>query len=499
MKATPWKRSVAALMAAGLIFAACGSDDDGDSTPAETEAPTETEAPDGTEAPEETDGEDMTEETTAPEETDGEDTGGEELATEGAVEVAAGTVLELDDCPSDWSPTTGVDGDEIRIGQSLPQSGPLASFGAIGEGMQMYFDYVNDNDPIDGKNLVLVTKDDAYEAGRGAANIEEMIDTEDIFAFAHVIGTPINAAVRPITDEACVPQLFNSSGFPDWGDPANWPWTTGNILDYSTETNIWCTAIVEEFGEGATVSALITNNDFGKTYQRTLQECQEAGQIEVVEEQLHDPAAPDVTNEMTTIIASDADVFVAGVTGAFCPQSIASLAASEWRPSVYMSYTCNNLASFIEPVKDQALTLAEDGSAVTMTISNKVCGDPAYADDPAILLTEEVLAEYGGVTCADGSFSTGVLYGQFVEDIVRSAAELPGGLNRVNLMAAMWNADTNNDNLIGGTLKMDGVNDAYWTEAAQLQEVVASDAGELTFSPVGDVLDVEGQGGSFAG
>ena len=104
--------------------------------------------------------------------------------------------------------------------------------------------------------------------------------------------------------------------------------------------------------------------------------------------------------------------------------------------------------------------------------------------------------DYGSVTCADGSYSTGILYGQYLVDILRSAAALPGGLNRVNLMAAMWNADTTNDILLGGTLKMDGVNDAYWTEAAQIQEVVVTD-GALSYNPIGEVIDMEGEGGSI--
>ena len=152
------------------------------------DAPAETEAPADTEARRDR----GTDETEAPDDT--EAASGEELALEGQVEVAAGTVLDLDACPDDWSPTQGVDGDEIRIGMTLPQSGQLASFGPIGEGMGFYFDYINETDPIDDKNLVLVTKDDGYEAGRAVANVEEMLDTEDIFAFAHFIGTPINVA-----------------------------------------------------------------------------------------------------------------------------------------------------------------------------------------------------------------------------------------------------------------------------------------------------------------
>jgi ABC-type branched-subunit amino acid transport system substrate-binding protein len=469
-----WKRTVAAIMAAGLVIAACGSDDgDGGSS---TDAPS----------------------TDAPAETDGDGTSGDELALTGQVEVAAGTVLDLDACPEDWDPLEGVDGDEIRLGITKPDTGALASFGAIGDGMQMWFDQINATDPIEGKEIVLIARDDGYEAGRAVANVEEMIDTDEIFAFSNVIGTPINLAIRPITDEACVPQLLNSSGFPFWGDPANFPWTVGNILNYVTETEIWCQNIVDELGEGATVAALIMNNDFGKTYQQSLEGCEADGLIEIVDMQLHDPAAPDVKNEMTTLIATDADVFIGGTTSVFCTQMIAETAASDWRPLTFYSYTCGNLASFIEPVKAEAGTLADEGGGVQMTNTLKICGDPAWDDDEAVQEVEAVLDEFGGVTCADGSFSTGVVYGQFMEDLLRAAAALPGGLNRINLMAATWNADTTNANLMGGTLKLDGVNDAYWTEAAQIQVIVVADD-KLTFQNVGDLIDVEGQGGSYAG
>ena len=492
MQAKRTKRTIGALMAAGLILAACGSDSDSSSdTTAGTDAPPATEAEEEMAEEEEAEEEEAEEE-----EAEEEEAAGGELALTGSVEVAAGTSLDLDACPEDWDPLQGVDGDEIRIGQTLPQSGALASFGGIGEGMQMYFDFINDTDPVDSKNLVMISKDDGYEAGRAVSNIEEMLDTEDIFAFAHVVGTPINLAIRPLTHEACVPQLFNSSGFPLWGDPANFPWTVGNILNYVTEANIWCSGIIEEFGEGATVAALYMNNDFGLTYKEGIQQCADDGSIEILEEQLHDPAAPDITNELTTLSATGADVLIAGTTSVFCPQTAAGVAATEWRPRIYMSYTCNNLASFLSAAQDESGLLSEEGAGIRMANSNKVCGDPAWDGDAAMDELIEILAEYGSVTCADGTFSIGVLYAQYVVAVLRDAAALPGGLNRVNLMAAVWNADQENDLLLGGSLKLDGVNDAYWTESAQIQEVVLVD-GSLTFVDKGDFIDVEGLGGSY--
>ncbi len=409
--------------------------------------------------------------------------------------IADGTTLNLSACPDDWDPQEGVTDTEIRMATSLPQSGQLAAFGTIASGMQFYFDYVNATDPIDGKNIVLIAKDDAYEAGRTVANVQEMLETENILGFVGVIGTPNNAAIRPITNEACVPQLLNLSGFPFWGDPANYPWTVGNILNYVTETNIWCEAIVEEFGEGATVAGLFMNNDFGKTYQQTLQAC---SGIEVVAEALHDPAAPDVTAEMTTLASSGAEVFVAGTTAAFCPQSVGVMAATPWRPRFYMSYTCNNLPAFFTPVQDAAALLQAEGAGVRIANSSKVCGDPRFDEDPAIQLTQQVLAEYGDVTCADGSYSGGVFFAQVVVDILRAANDLPGGINRVNVMKATWNLDTTNGNNFVETIRLDGTNDAYITEGAQLQEVQVID-GKLTFTPVSEIFDYEGQGGSYGG
>ena len=420
--------------------------------------------------------------------------------TTGQVEIAIGTVLDLDECPDDWDPYEGVTDDgQIRIGISLPQSGQLASFGTIANGMQIYFDFVNDQLPIGDYELVLVAKDDGYEAGRTVANIEEMLETENILGFAGVIGTPNNFAIRPITDEACVPQLLNLSGFPQWGDPANFPWTVGNILNYVTETEIWCQHIVAELGQGATVAALFMNNDFGKTYQQTLQGCEDRGDIDLIAEELHDPAAPDVTNEMTTLIASGADVFVAGTTAAFCPQTVGTLASvPSWRPMFFMSYTCNNLPAYFAPVQDFAETLQKEGSGVLIANYSKICGDPRYENDPSMVLTRMVLEDYSDVTCEDGQYSGGIFFAQVVVDILRAAHDLPGGVNRVNVMKATWNLTTLNDNLLGGRIILDGTNDAYVTEAAQIQEVQVID-GSLTFTPLSDVIDTEGEGGSFGG
>ncbi len=465
------------LVAGTLAIAACGSDGD-ESTPTGSDKATESVTTDAV--------------------TDGTDAGTDaDAVADGEIAIAEGVTVDTTECPSTWDNTGGITDDEIRIGTSGPQSGALAVGSQNIDSLRWYFDYVNETNPIDGKKLVLVDRDDAYEAGRAVANVREMLETENVFGFFAIVGTPIVAALEPIADEECVPLLLNGTGFPAFSDPANHPWTSIALLSYSTEPLIWCSAIVDEFGEGATVAALYANNDFGKAYQEGINDCVEAGQVDVVEEILHDPAAPDVSNEVTTLLASKADALLLGTSAAFCPQPLEPIAASDWRPLIFASSTCTALPIWT-PFAEAAGELADGGYGVRIVTSSKPCGDPAYADDPAVQQMQQILDEYGDVQCEDGQYQNGLLNGMFTEYVLRSAAELPGGLTRTNVITAMWNADTSFDAMLGGTQRTDGVNDAFWVEAAQVQQL-AVDGDELGFVSIGEVIDTEGQAGSFGG
>jgi len=454
-------RIFAILLALTLVAAACGGDDD-------TEASTET-----TEAGD-----------------DGGEDGGEEPAEGGEinmdeeVEVAEGTVLSLPDCPSDWDPEGGLTDSEITLYMSLPESGPVAALGGLDDGMRAWFEQM---EPIDGRTITLESADDAYDPARTLSNTEDALETIDPFAMVYMVGTPNNLAIRDLLDEECMPQLFNSTGFPGWGDPANYPWTIGGLLGYNTEAKLWCTYIAENIGEDATVAALYMDNDFGAAYEETVNECD----LNVVESVRHDPAAPDVTDEITTLAASDADVVLLGTTGAACPQSMAAIAQSSWDPETFLSYTCQGIPTYFKPI-DPA------GEGVIVATSAKEAGE---LDDEAVAEAREIL-EAAGLNPDQGSFYTGVIFGQTVELALRQAAELDGGLNRVNLMRAIWNADFSVPlGLNGATWKTDGTNDAFGVEAAQFARYVPPAEGEELgrYEPIGELTDLEGESGSYEG
>lgn len=452
------------MFALALLVAACGGDDD------------EVETGGGAAAPDDEGG-------------GGE--GGGEVSLDEPVEVAEGVELPLPDCPSDWSNTGGIDGDTVRLGMSLPESGPVASLALVDDGIRAWFDDVNKNDPIGGKQIEILSEDDAYDPARTLSNVEEMLQTNEPFAIFYLIGTANNLAVRDTLDEECMPQVLNATGFPAWGDPENYPWTIGGLLAYDTEARMWCNNIADQLGEGATVAGLFMDNDFGLSYLTEMEACAEDGVIDLVEVAKHDPAAPDVTDQITTLSATGADALVLGTTGVPCSQSMAAVDASSWQPLTYIHGGCQSIATYFTPV-DPA------GEGVIVAQTQK---DVSIQGDPAIEKAKEVL-EAAGIDPFVGAGYSGVVVAAAFEGVLRAAADMEGGLTRTNLMRAVWNADYEHPyGVKGARLRSDGVNDAYLIEVAQLGSYVPPAAGEKAghFEPVGAVIDLEGETGIYEG
>ena len=52
--------------------------------------------------------------------------------------------------------------DEIRIGQTMPYSGPASAYGVIGRTEAAYFKAINEQGGVNGRRINLISLDDAY-------------------------------------------------------------------------------------------------------------------------------------------------------------------------------------------------------------------------------------------------------------------------------------------------------------------------------------------------
>ena len=115
----------------------------------------------------------------------------------------------------------GVTSRRILIGQSAAFSGPASELGTeMRAGALAYFDYVNKQGGVHGRQIELTALDDGYEPERAAANTRKLIQ-DGVFLLFGYVGTPTSNAAKPIFTEAQVPFFGPFTGAESLRAPVN--------------------------------------------------------------------------------------------------------------------------------------------------------------------------------------------------------------------------------------------------------------------------------------
>jgi branched-chain amino acid transport system substrate-binding protein len=390
-------------------------------------------------------------------------------------------LIDASNCPGD--PATGVSGDTIKLGTSLPQSGIYAAFAEILRGAQAYFQYLNEEQggvEVAGKKykIELIAEDDAYAADQTVANANTLINDEQVFALFNVVGTKNNLAIRDLVNESCVPNLFAATGAPAWGNH-QYPWVLGTMLvPYPLEMK----ALVDYLQENqpdASIAVLRANDDFGASYAETLQSLIEGTELTIAKEETYDPEVGEVRAQITSLAATNADVFLLGATLTACPTALNELGATAWEPIVYMSGTCTS---------ETLMTLAgANGDGVISAASLMDPGDPANASNEAMTLYKEKVAQYQ----PDAKTSNGiVVYGWSAAALLAETLTRSPELTREAVMeTARTLTDVENVGLqLPGATWSVGADDWFLGENFELVQYSVADK---FFSAVGELIKAD--------
>ena len=82
----------------------------------------------------------------------------------------------------------GVTSTEIRIGQTMPYSGPVSAFGALGKGETGYFRMVNERGGINGRKVNLIQYDDAYSPPKTVEQVRKLVEGDEVLLTFQLIG-----------------------------------------------------------------------------------------------------------------------------------------------------------------------------------------------------------------------------------------------------------------------------------------------------------------------
>jgi ABC-type branched-subunit amino acid transport system substrate-binding protein len=356
----------------------------------------------------------------------------------------------------------GASAKEIKLGQTMPYSGPASAYGTIGKLHVAYFKKINDEGGINGRMINLLTVDDGYSPPKAVEQVRKLVEQDEVLALFNTLGTPSNSAIHKYVNAKKVPHLFLATGATKWNDPKNYPWTMGFNLSYQTEGEIYAQYLLKN-KPNAKIAILYQNDDYGKDLLKGVKEVLKGPNAKmIVAEATYEVTDPTVDSQILTLKASGADTFINVATPKASAQAIRRAFDSGWKPLQLV----NNVGASIGSVLAAA---GLEKSIGVMTVNYyKDPNDPQWKDDPAMLEWRAFMGRYyreGNVNDPTNIYA--YLGAQMMVQVLKQAGN---DLTRENVMRQAANLkNVKFSMLLPGITVTTGPNDFAPIEQAQFQ------------------------------
>jgi branched-chain amino acid transport system substrate-binding protein len=265
----------------------------------------------------------------------------------------------------------GVSDTEIKLGQTVPYSGPVSAYGTFGKAALAYFAKINDEGGINGRKITLITEDDGFSPPKAVEQTRKLVESEGVFFIFAPVGTAPGLAVQKYLNAKQIPQLFVQSGISKWNDPAHFPWSMSGLPNYDTEVRAFAKYILDKKPEGR-IAILYQDDDFGKEYLSGMKAGLGAkAEPMLVRAESFELTDPTVDSQVVTLQGTGADVLLIVATQKQTAQALRTAFKLDWHPLTFISF----------PAASITRTYAQAGfEAAKGAVSSSVFADPS---DPA--------------------------------------------------------------------------------------------------------------------
>mgnify|MGYP005811346175 CR=1 FL=1 len=326
----------------------------------------------------------------------------------------------------------GVTDKEIKIGQTMPYSGPGSHYATIAKANEAYFQMVNDNGGVNGRKITLISLDDGYSPPKTVEQTRKLVEQEDVLLIFDTLGTATNAAIQKYLNAKKVPQLFPTSGATRFADPQNFPWTMGWQPNYQLEGRAMAAYVLDNHPD-AKIAILYQKDDLGRDYIKGLRERLGAkADIMIVKEMSYDITEPTIDSQVITLKASGADILMNFSTTKFAAQAIRKAYELGWKPTQLLA-TVSASSSVLKQIG------AEASAGVLALHYLKDPADPRLADDPGYKEWLAWMKKY--YPSGDLTDEFNVLGYSNAQTLVQVLKQCGNDLSRENVMKQAQNLD----------------------------------------------------------
>ena len=321
----------------------------------------------------------------------------------------------------------GVTDSEIKIGQTMPYSGPASAYGAIGRSEAAYLAMINEEGGVNGRKIDLVSLDDGYSPPKTFEQTRKLIEQENVALIFSSLGTPTGVVVRKYLNEKKVPQLFQASGATFWGDHEHFPWSMGWQPNYQTEGAIYGHYLLKAKPD-AKVAVLYQNDDAGRDYFAGFKAGlgAEAAKRMIVAVATYETTDPTLDSQIVSLQSSGADVLFDNTTPKFAAQAIRKVHDVGWQPLHFLMSVATSVSAVMEPAG------FEKGQGIITAAYLKDPNDPQWKDDKAYKDWLAFMRKYDPDGNLADSFN---VYGySMAQTLVQLLKQCGNDLSRENIM-----------------------------------------------------------------
>ncbi|MBN9561070.1 MAG: ABC transporter substrate-binding protein [Alphaproteobacteria bacterium] len=326
--------------------------------------------------------------------------------------------------------TPGVTDTEIRIGSTMPYSGPASSYGTIGRADTAVFRMANDKGGFAGRKVNFISYDDAYSPPKTVEDARRLIEEDHVACLFNTLGTPCNTAIVQYTNDNKVPQLFVSSGADKWGNYKKHKWTIGWQPSYVTEAQIYAKYIMQKKPD-AKIGILFQNDDFGKDYLTGFRDVLKDRFDKIVTLASYETTDATIDSQLISLQGAGINVLVTVAIPKFAAQTIRRVAAMNWKPMHVLTGVSVSVGTVMDPAGP------ENGVGIVSSAYVKDPTDPQWANDAGMKEWHAFMAKYypeGDVKDASNVFAYGVTL-----TMIQALKQCGSDLSRENMLKQATN------------------------------------------------------------
>jgi ABC-type branched-subunit amino acid transport system substrate-binding protein len=321
---------------------------------------------------------------------------------------------------------TGATDTEIKIGQTVPFSGPASAYATIGKAQAAYINMVNDQGGVNGRKINFIQYDDAYSPPKTVEQVRKLVESDEVLLTFQIIGTPPNAAVQKYLNTKKVPQLFAATGASRFTDPKNFPWTMGFNPNYFVEGRIYAQYILRTY-PNAKIGILYQNDDLGRDYLAGIKAgLGDKAATMVVGEVSYELTDPTIDSQIVKLKSVGADLVFDASTPKFAAQAIKKIADLDWKPVHILDINATSVGAVMKPAG------LDNSKGVISVNYTKDPLDPTWKDDAGMKKYLAFMAKYYPDGDKDSIFNTyGYLNTQLLIQVLKQCGD---DLTRENVM-----------------------------------------------------------------